>query len=138
MKVFFLRLFSSLHRPFVRKTVEELEYDYITSLIQDRDFHQPTISYLAKSNQVKLPILCDKCLESVTNNDNYLTDENGEVICEHFDDEEILKPVVGNYITYLTPCGTCEYNKKLCLLYNNRKQSASTSNTPINSYSQYY
>ena len=119
----------------MRKTLEEEQYDYITSLIEDHDFNQPTISYLTKCHQIKLPILCDKCLEAITTNEDFTNDaDNNITICEHLEeDDSILKPVVGNYLSYLTPCGTCEYNKKLCILYNNRKKSAASDTTSPNS-----
>ena len=90
---------------------------------------------MAKSNQIKLPIVCDRCLESIKSNDdecetdgeNYYYPNNDLAVCPQVEEEESLKPVVGNYLSYLSPCGTCEYNKKLCILYNRRKSVSSTS-----------
>lgn len=123
-----------MSKNFVRKTAEELHREYIESLVEERDFQQPTISYLTKCNQIKLPILCDKCLDATTQNDEIETVENihDEQLNQIYGDDntadmDYLKPVVGTYLSYLTPCGTCEFNKKLCILYNKHRKSISSS-----------
>jgi hypothetical protein len=98
---------------------------------------------LAKSNQIKLPIVCDRCLETIkskddeceTDGENYYYKNSDLAVCPQVEEEETLKPVVGNYLSYLTPCGTCEYNKKLCLLYNRRKSVSSISGETYRSQS---
>lgn len=106
----------------MRKTAEQLHYEYITNLIGEKDFQQPTISRLAKTQQVKLPIVCNKCVSD--DKIDLICDQSDkpkEFLSENVENKKELKPKDSKYMCFLTPCGESEYAKKLCILYSKNR-----------------
>ena len=102
----------------MRKTSEQLHFEFITNLIGEKDFQQPTISRLAKTQQIKLPIVCEKCVsDDKIDLIRDQSDKPKEFLAEKNENKKELQPKDSKYMCFLTPCGDSDYARKLCILY---------------------
>jgi hypothetical protein len=96
---------------FLKKTLKKkMKFDFVDKLIEDREFYEPTISCMSKFKSIKIPIVCEKCLQTSSHNDKQDDSRNTSL---------------NSSFGYFTPSGINSSDKRLCLMYKTKKRSQS-------------
>lgn len=87
-----------------------MKLDFIDKLIEDREFHEPTISCISKFKSTKIPVICEKCIQGPLNIDKH---------------DDTRDTSLNSSFGYFTPSSMNRDDKRLCLIYKTKKRSQS-------------